>query len=229
MGGILKAASAALGTTPIGLGLAGLSAAGSIFGAIKSAQANKANERMLNQQAEENKAEYDNTANRSFLDTNAAKDAVRLQNENLVDNRKAVAGRAAITGASDEANVAANTGVQRSYNDSISRIAALGTDYQDRARNMYRAERRNIYGQRMNLNSQKSESAANLAGNAGDLFSTMTFNSGLNSLNKTQGNTTTPPITTEDYGYEANVGNKSTYNYADPNAPSQDFRSRQGN
>lgn len=174
----------ALGLTPIGMGLTGLSAAASIFGAIKSAKENKKNQDLLNQRQEENKAEYDNSANRSFLDTSAAKDAVRLNKENLVDAQKNVAGRSVITGASDEASVAANTGVQKNYNDTTSRLASIGTQYQDSQKRMYLSRKDSLDNQQMQLNQQKSDSAANLIGSAGNLLGTVTMGAGMNDKTK---------------------------------------------
>jgi hypothetical protein len=162
---------------PVGMGL---SVAGQIFGAVKAAKAAKDNQNLLNQKQQENEADYNNSANRSFLETNAAKDAVKLQTEALRDNQKAIAGRAAITGASDEAIVAGNSNVQKNYNDGISRIAAAGTQYQDNQKRMYLARKDGLDNQQSQLNAQKAEGAANLMGNASDLFSTVTFGSGMN-------------------------------------------------
>lgn len=179
--GILDKAAGALGTTPLGIGLGAASMVGQIFGAIKSGKEQDKNQALLDKQFEENQADYDNSANKSFLDTNVAKDSVRTAKENLVDARKNVAGRSVITGASDEAKVAANTGAQKNYNDTISHIAGLGTQYQMNEKNAYRANLRSLYGQQMGLNQQKSDGAGNLAANAGDLFSTLAYSSGMKS------------------------------------------------
>jgi hypothetical protein len=181
MAGPLDAVSGALGLTPLGMGLGAVSMAGQIFGAVKAAKEQKKNQALLNTQVEQNQADYNNEANKSFLDTNVAKDAVRQANENLVDDRKAVAGRAAITGASDEANVAGQSNVTKNYNDSVSRIASLGTNYQDRAKSRFQANRMALQQQQAALNQQKADGAANLAGNAGDLLGTVTMGAGMNS------------------------------------------------
>lgn len=164
--------------TAVGMGL---SVAGQIFGAVKQAKEQKKNQALLNTQVEQNQADYNNDANKSFLETNVAKDAVKLANENLIDNQKQVAGNAAITGASDEAKVASQSNVTKNYNDSVSRIAAMGTNYQDRAKNRFQANRMALQGQQANLNQQKADGAANLAANAGDLLGTVTMGAGMTS------------------------------------------------
>ena len=87
----------------------GIGVAGKVFASIKAAKAAKENQAIIDRQLAEAKKDE----NQSFLDTSAAKDAVTRADENLVDERKNIAGRAAVSGASDEAVVAANTGSQQ--------------------------------------------------------------------------------------------------------------------
>lgn len=164
---------------------AGLSVAGQIFGAVKGAQANKANQKLINTQMEENEADKNLTVDRSFLETNAAKDAVRTANENLIDNQKRVEGNAAITGASDEGKVASQSAVNKNYNDVVSNIASNATQYQDNNRRMYNARKGQLNNLQMQFNNQKAESASNMAGNASDLLGSLTFGDGMKSTNNT--------------------------------------------
>lgn len=176
-GGLLKTVlGAASGLNPI---TTGLSVAGQVFGAIKGAKQNNANQDLLNKKQEENKAEYDLAASQSFLDTAAAKDAVKANKDAMIEGQKSVAGRSAITGASDEAVVAGQTGVQKSYNDAISRLAGAGTAYQDSQKRMYNARKDSLDSQQMILNNQKAESASNLVQNAGDLMNGQVFAQGM--------------------------------------------------
>lgn len=155
----------------ISVGTAAVGLAGSVFGAIQSGQAAKANQKIINTQLGEARTD----ANRSFLDTATAKDAVRQANENLVDTRKNVAGRAAITGASDEAAVASNSAVTKGYNDHISRLAGMGTQYQQRGKDRVNS----LLGVQMGINSQKGESASAMGANALNLAGTVAMSSGM--------------------------------------------------
>jgi uncharacterized membrane-anchored protein YhcB (DUF1043 family) len=152
---------------PVGMGA---SVAGQIFGAIKGAKAAKEQQTQLDKQQQENKSMFDNTANKDFLDTAAGKGAMKLNNENLLDAQKNIAGRSAITGASDEAAVAGQTGLNRNYNDAVSRLASMGTQYQQRAQDRYMAHKNVLDQRQSDLTAQKAESAAALVGNAGNLM-----------------------------------------------------------
>lgn len=159
--------------TPVGWAGAGISLAGQIFGAVKSARANKANQALLNQEMEQNKADYNNNANKDFLQTNVAKDANKQMQEGLQDAQKDVAGRGAITGATDEAKLAGNDNARRTYIDGVSRLASQGTSYQNQQDAMYRQNRSLLNQRQMQINNQKSQSATNLGANAGELFNTV--------------------------------------------------------
>lgn len=175
---ILNAATGLLGSIPSPI-TTGLSVAGQIFGAVKGANENEKNQNLLDKQINENETDYNLSGQQSFLDTNVAKDQVKKLDENLRDANKATAGRAVITGASDEAVVAANTGAQKNYNDAMSGLAGQATQYQDSKKRMYLGRKDRLNGIQMGINSQKAENASNLVGNASDLFSTVTFNSGM--------------------------------------------------
>jgi len=188
MAGLLNLASGALGAIPGGqLPALGLSVAGQIFGAVKASKAAKESQQLLDKKQAENDAEYSKAANQSFLDTATAKDAVKSQKDAVQDAQKAIAGRGAITGASDEAIVASNTGVQKNYSDSVSRLAAAGTQFQDSQKRMYLARKDALDNQQMQINQQKSEGAANLMGNAGDLMTSVMGSAGMSDADKASG------------------------------------------
>ena len=155
----------------VGVGTAAVGLAGSVFGAIKSGEAAKANQKIIDGQL----AEARTDANRSFLDTATAKDAMKQANEGLVDARKNVAGRAAITGASDEASVASNTAVGKNYNGVVSRLAGMGTQYQRQNKDRVNA----LLGGQMAINSGQGESASAVGANAMALGSTIAMSSGM--------------------------------------------------
>lgn len=177
--GIFNAATGILGKIPSPI-TQGLSVAGQIFGYVKGAKANKDQQNQLNKNVEANEADYNNSANKSFLDTNVARNQVKKLDANLVDQQKNVAGRSVITGASDEANLAANNNVQQNYNDAISNVAANATDYQMDQKRMYQYQKNRLDARQDQINQQKAESAGNLIGNASDLFKTVSYKSGMN-------------------------------------------------
>lgn len=156
----------------------GLSLAGQVFGAARNARLNKQNENIVNTQLAKNEAEFNNSANRDFLDTNVAKNAVTQAQNDLKDERKAVEGRAAITGASDEAVIAGNSAVRKNYADRLGQLASYGTQYRDNKERMFKATEMGLLDKKMQLNQQRAEGAMNLASNAGDLMNTVAMGSG---------------------------------------------------
>ena len=164
----------------IGLGVASLG--GQLFGAIKGGQANNANEALLKQREEESNALFKSRINRDFLQTNAAKgvlEKIRKQYENA---DKGIAGRAAITGASDEAVVAQKTANNENLNDATSNIAQGATAYQDNAENQFEQSKNAMLSAKMGVNSAKAANAANLASNAGNLLGTAAMVHGMGGL-----------------------------------------------
>jgi hypothetical protein len=161
---------------PVGMGV---SVAGDIYGAIKGAAERKKEQQQLEKQQEENKSLYDLNASQDFLDTNAAKSAMTEAKQNQVEERKNIAGRAAITGASDEAQVAGNTAATNRYNNVVSRLASAGTPYQLHREAMYRGTKNILDQQQRDIYRQNAENAASLVGNAGDLMKTAVYAEGM--------------------------------------------------
>jgi len=153
------------------VGTTAAATAASVFSSVKAGKANKANQALVDKQSAEDKAEKDMSANRSYLDTNEGKDAVKVAKEESQDSRKNIEGNAVITGASDEAKLAANSSSQKNFNNSVSHLAAAGTGYAERAKSRYQASKMALLGQQQAINNQKAENAGNIAKNAASLAS----------------------------------------------------------
>lgn len=161
--------------------VAGLAAGigGTIFGAIKSGQVNKKYNRFINDQLQRNEARWNNSQN--YFDTNQAQAVLEQARKNLVDRNKATESKAAITGATDEAAIAAQTANQEAYNQQLSNLAAQGDAYTQAKEAQYLAAEAALNQQKGQMYQQQAGSAANLAANASDIFS---GNSLLSSLYK---------------------------------------------
>lgn len=169
---------------------AGVSLAGKAFGAWKGGQANKANQKLVTQERERNDAEYNNNAKQDFLNTNVAKGIVTEMKNANTDQQKAVAGRGVITGASDEANVAGQTGVHRNFTEGLSRLAGNATAWQNQQLAMNRSGRSILNQQQIGINNNRADSAANLVDNAGQLVTSI---GGTAMLKGPKAGETTPP------------------------------------
>ena len=155
------------------IGTTALSAVGQIYGAFQGAKANRDQQRLIDEQRSENKAMYENNANKDFLDTNVAKDAeTRMGNEldNARDHNSAVG---AITGATDEAKLASDTATNDTYNKGLSSLASQGTQYQNQQEAIYRSQNALLNQQQSSMYKQQAQSAGNLGANSGELLGTL--------------------------------------------------------
>lgn len=162
------------GISPLGLGL---TAASTIFGAIKGGKANKANDNAINDQVQQNEARRGLQVSRNYMDTNHAQNVINQYRESLLQNQKQAAGRGAITGASDEATLAQNTNLQQGFNQAMGNVAAQGEQVQQMQEQQYLDRQGELNRMKMAINQGKAENAANLVANAGDMLNTMAFNS----------------------------------------------------
>nr|WP_320022107.1 hypothetical protein [uncultured Draconibacterium sp.] len=154
---------------PVTIGLTAASVAGKVFGAIKSGKANKANFRLLNEAKEDNEAFRNNTVNRDFMDTNAAKGVFTRLKKSLKDANKTVDSQAAVNGSTAEAEIAAKSKNQENFNNTTAKIAEGATAYQQQNEQEYRRGKERLLNAEMGLNQQKAQNAANLASNAASL------------------------------------------------------------
>lgn len=166
---------------PITIGLGVASVAGQLFGAAKGGKANEANEALLKKRKEEDDAFFKTRINRDFLQTNAAKGVLERIKKQYQNADKSIAGRSAITGASDESIVAQRTANNENLNDAVSSIAEGATDYQENAENQYRQAKNSTLEAEMSINNKKAENAASLASNAGSLLGTAATMGGFSS------------------------------------------------
>ena len=139
------------------------------------------NEELLKNHEAQNDAYFKTRINRDFLQTNAAKGVLEKVRKQYQTAEKGIAGRAAITGASDEAVIAQHSANNENLNDAVSNIAQNATNYQENAENQYQQSKGGILNAKMGINSAKAENAANLASNAGNLLGTAAMMSGFGS------------------------------------------------
>lgn len=159
---------------PLSLGIGGaLSLAGMAYSAIKGGQANRAQEKLLRKQEEENESWYNNR--RNYMDTAEGKSAIEQVREAYEDRAKRDAQSAVVTGATGEAEIANKTEANRAYNDALRQIAAQGSTYARQNEGIYRQNLSSLANSRMQLNQQKAQNAGNLAQNAGNLLGTVAY------------------------------------------------------
>jgi hypothetical protein len=157
----------------IGAAISGaIGLASSIYGGIKSAQANKEAEKNINQQEASAEAFFNNQVNQDFMQTNAAKGVVEELRKRYQEQAKQIDSKTAATGGTAEANIAAKTESNDQYNDVMNNVAQGATSYQQHGQDVYQNQLSDIARQRMALTQQEGQSAGNLmAGGAETLGS----------------------------------------------------------
>lgn len=156
---------------PVSLGLGAVGAGMKIFSAIKGAQANKATQRLLDEERAANEAMF-GASKQDFLETNAAKSIMEKVRENQLAANKQAENNVAKTGGTAEAEIAAKSAIQEKTNDVVSDIAGQATQYQNQKEAQYLAQKNALNNQQIAVNSAKAENAANLSEGGSQLLNT---------------------------------------------------------
>jgi len=140
----------------------GIGIASALYGGYMSGKANKAQDKIIGEQKESNEAFYNNSVNRNFLDTNAARGVIEQLRKDYENKSKTVDTKAAVTGSTPEAVIAEKAMLNDRQNQVMSNVAQQGTAFQQRNTDLYRMGLSDIYRQRMEREAQKAASGANL-------------------------------------------------------------------
>jgi len=153
----------------IGLSAAGLLA--NLFGQYKAGQATESQNKLVNGQIADLTSWYDTQKNQPYVDSNVGKSVIERALETFKQQAKNAESTAAVTGSSDEAQIAVKGNAQNALGDVFSKIAAYGTQRQDDVENKYRSNLGQLLYTKMGLQQQKAQGASNLAGNAASFMS----------------------------------------------------------
>lgn len=153
----------------IGTALAVGSSLVSLYGSLKSAEANKRYDQYLNKRLSDLDTWYNTEYNTPYLDTTEGKAALGSVRTYYGDAMKKVSQNNAITGASDEAKVATGDKVQRGLSDTIMRLAGYGTRYRDSVRREYQGLKFPLENLQQENLARKSQNWSNLMTNATNL------------------------------------------------------------
>jgi hypothetical protein len=150
----------------IGEILAGVSTIASLFGSLKSAQANKAMDQQLQDRQSELKTWYDKEYNTNYLDTSAARGTLAVLRNNKKETMQKVNQGNIIGGASDEKAVATADAVQKDYANNVAQLATQGTARQDRIEGEYMGQKSHLDDINAGVLQNKSQNWSNFSNNA---------------------------------------------------------------
>lgn len=144
----------------------GASLVGSAFGLSKSAEANRKAESYLSSRINSLDARFNKDYYQDFLDTEAARSTMGRLNSQFTDMAKNIKSSAA-SGSTAEAEIAAKDNLQKSYADSVSSIAGMGTQYKMGLRSAYDYNRNRLEDKKMGILESKAANWNNFGSNVG--------------------------------------------------------------
>ena len=150
----------------IGAILAGVSTLSSLYGSIKSAQANNKQDQALKARDSELESWYNKEYNQDYLDKSEARGTLKILRDNNKETMKKASQNNAIKGASDEASVATADNINKDYSNKVAQIASYGTQDKDNIRREYIGQKMNLDNLQAQNLAQKSENWSNFMGNA---------------------------------------------------------------
>lgn len=106
---------------------------------------------------------YNKQSNTDFLDTAAAKSGLANIREQYKQGLANANNQGVQAGATTEAKVAAKTGLQNSYNSTLSNLVGYGTQYQNAMKRRYEGTLGRLYGMNNALYQPKIQGYQNLA------------------------------------------------------------------
>lgn len=142
----------------------------SLYGNLKSAQANKRYNRYLSERQSDLDRWYNEEYNIPYLDTAQGQAALQSLRTYYGDAMKRLDQNSAIRGATDEAKIAGGERIQRNLADNLVRLAGYGTQYRDSIRREYQGLKANLDNLQQENLLRKSQNFTNLATNAANMM-----------------------------------------------------------
>lgn len=146
----------------IGAIAGGLGLATSIIGGINAGKARKRQQQALNAEKEVVENNYNKDYYQDYTQRSDNQALLKNLKDSLMQNSKAEAGRAAVTGATPEAVAAAKQQASDTLANATGQIAAQGSSYKDNVMNRYMNQRQSLLGQQNRINEQSAASWTNL-------------------------------------------------------------------
>lgn len=165
-------ANLASGFSPIGTALTLGSLAASAFGLGKSAKLNRERQKRINDRRTMSDAWFNQEYYRDLTQNPAARSALQLIKDKIKENQTKTASTAAITGATDESQLAAQAVQENAFDETVKGLAENEQARKDTVR-AEKVQQDNILDQQQSqIDAEKFQSNANLLNNAVSLGQT---------------------------------------------------------
>lgn len=143
----------------------------SIYGAIKSSQANKRAEDMLQKQRAENKKWYDQKMAEDYMQRSDVQNILRKQRELLQEQYQRARATNIVAGGTDESVALQQQAANAAMGETMANIAAQSESYKEGIESEYRSREAALTGQQIANEQTKAQSIANAAGQVGSAVS----------------------------------------------------------
>lgn len=143
----------------------------SIYGAIKSSQANKRAEQLLKNQRDENQKWYDQKMAEDYTQRSDVQNVLRKQRELLQEQYQRARATNLVAGGTDESLALQQAAANDAMGDTMADIAANASAYKEGVENQYRAQEATLNQQQIANEQNRAQAIANAAGQVGSAVS----------------------------------------------------------
>lgn len=143
----------------------------SVYGAIKSSEANKRAQQMLQNQKDENQKWYDQKMAEDYMQRSDVQNVLRKQRELLQEQYKRARATNVVAGGTDESLALQQQAANQAMGDTMANIAAQASSYKEGVENQYRAQDAALTEQQIANEQAKAQSIAAAAGQVGSAVS----------------------------------------------------------
>lgn len=159
----------------------------SIYGAIKSSQANKKAMDILKAQKDENKKWYEERMGEDYLQRADVQNVLRKQRELLGEQYKRARATNVVAGGTDESLAMQQQAANEIMGDTMGNIAAQAESYKEGVENQYRSTDAALAQQEMGIHQAQAQTIAAAAGQVGKAVSGLVSGAGMDATNATDG------------------------------------------
>lgn len=143
----------------------------SIYGAIKSSQANKRAEEMIQNQRDENKKWYDAKMAEDYTQRSEVQNILRKQRELLNEQYQRARATNIVAGGTDESLALQQQAANEAMGDTTADIAANASNYKDSVENQFWAQDAALNQQQISVEQAKAQFIAQAADQVGSAVS----------------------------------------------------------
>ena len=142
-----------------------------IYGAVKSSEANKKAQQMIQNQRDENRKWYDQKMAEDYMQRSDVQNVLRKQRELLNEQYQRARATNVVAGGTDEVLALQQQAANDAMGDTMADIAAQASSYKEGVENQYRAQDAALTEQQIANEQAKAQSIAAAAGQVGSAVS----------------------------------------------------------